>query len=66
MGEYHHNAKLTNAEVDKLLDLREQGWGYRRLAATFEIAKSTVRGYCAGRERCQLPTHWKVIERLGT
>jgi len=63
VGESHHNAKLTDAEVDMLLQLREEGWGYRRLAAMFDVSKRTVRGYCAGQRRCQVPARWKVIER---
>lgn len=63
LGEDHQNAKLTNAEVDMLLELREQGWGYRRLSAKFEVSKRTVRGYCNGSGRCQIPARWKTIER---
>lgn len=63
VGEDHHNAKLTDAEVELLLALRAQGWGYRRLAAKFDVSKRTVRGYCSGRSRHQVPTRWKVVER---
>ncbi len=63
VGQDHQNAKLTNAEVDLLLELHDQGWGYRRLATKFEISKRTVRGYCDGSRRGQVPARWKVIER---
>lgn len=53
IGEDHHNAKLTNHEIDLLLELREDGWSYRRLADKFEIGKSTVRDICKGICRSQ-------------
>lgn len=51
VGEDHQNAKLTNAEIDLLLELREQGWSYRRLAEKFEVSKSAVRWWCIGGRR---------------
>lgn len=63
IGEFHQNAKLSENDLELLLQLRAAGWGYRRLAAKFEIAKRTVRDYCAGRRRHQIPMAWKVIER---
>jgi DNA-binding CsgD family transcriptional regulator len=61
LGEDHQNAKLTNAEVDLLLTLRDEGLSYRQLALKFEISKSSVRDICKGRRRCQSPTRWKTI-----
>jgi len=56
VGDSHHNAKLSDDEVELLLALHDEGWGYRRLAAKFEIAKTTVRNYCNGKYRHQLAT----------
>lgn len=53
VGEDHHNAKLTDAEVDRLLALHDEGFGYKRLARMFEISRSEVRNICLGRRRCQ-------------
>lgn len=54
IGEDHQRAKLTNIEVDRLLDLHEEdGVGYRRLAEMFGVSKRTVRDICAYRKRCQ-------------
>lgn len=61
VGESHHLARLTNHEVDLLLDLREEGWGYRKLAAKFEVSKTLVRKICKGLARCQTPTAWRVV-----
>jgi DNA-binding NarL/FixJ family response regulator len=61
LGDSHPNAKLTNDEVDTLLELHEQGWGYKKLAEAFDVSKSTVRSYCTGRMRCQTPTNWRKV-----
>ena len=65
VGQDHQNAKLSDEEVEQLLVLRAEGWGWRRLAAKFEVSKRTVRDIVAGRRRNQLPTRWKVLERPG-
>lgn len=45
-GENRQNAKMSNQDVSDLLELRlELGWGYKRLAAKFEISPRTVRRY---------------------
>lgn len=62
IGESHPNAKLTDAEVEQLLRLREtEGWSYGRLAAVFEVSKSAARWYCTGGRRCQLVMGVKVV-----
>lgn len=54
VGEDHQRAKLTNAEVDKLLDLHEEhGMGYGRLAELFGVSKSTTRDICRYLRRAQ-------------
>ena len=61
VGQDHQNAKLTDAEVETLLRFREQGWGYKRLAAKFEISKAQVRRICSGLARHQIPTRYRLI-----
>ena len=53
VGEYHHNAETHERRGRQAPGPSRAGLGVSTLAATFEIAKSTVRGYCAGHERCQ-------------
>ena len=66
VGDSHHNAKLTDQEVGLLLELYEKSrWGYRRLAAKFEISKSLARNICKGRARCQTPSAWRVVHVMG-
>jgi AraC-like DNA-binding protein len=62
VGDSHHHARLTNDEVDRLLDLHEQeGWGYKRLAAVFDISRSAARNICKGRSRCQVAVQWRRV-----
>jgi hypothetical protein len=61
IGEDHRMAKLTNAEVDLLLGLRDEGWSYLKLARKFEISKSAVRWYVIGGRRCQTPVDFKEV-----
>lgn len=59
VGETHHRAKLTDAQVDEMRDLHEDdGVGYRTLAKRFNVSKSTVRDICNYRTRAQTPEHW--------
>jgi len=65
VGDSHHNAKLTNHEVELLLVMYQEGLGYRRLAAKFEISKSQVRNICKGRARCQSASDWRTVHVTG-
>jgi ribosome-binding protein aMBF1 (putative translation factor) len=65
IGESHWRATMTDAEIELLLALREQGWSYRQLAEKFEISKSAVRWYCIGGRRCQLAVRFKVVHISG-
>ena len=38
--------RLTGRKLQSLLEMREQGWSYTRLAETFDISRSTARKYC--------------------
>jgi predicted DNA-binding protein (UPF0251 family) len=51
-GEKHHNAKLTNAEVELMRSMHDAGgWGYKRLADKFDVHKATVQGIVTFRIR---------------
>lgn len=65
VGEDHVNARLTNHEVDLLLELRAQGWSYQQLADKFDLSKSGVRKICKGVNRCQQPSRFKVVHLAG-
>ncbi len=61
VGEDHHNARLTDGDVDLLRALHRQGWGYRKLAAKFEVSKSLVRKIVKGQCRAQVATAWRRV-----
>jgi len=66
IGQDHHNAVLTDTDVDLMLKLRAQdqdAWSYAVLAAKFEVSKSLVAQICRLEKRSQMATRWKVIER---
>ncbi len=50
-GENHPRAKLTDAEVETIRSLHDQGMSYRELAKKFEISKSTAESICLFRRR---------------
>lgn len=62
VGDYHPNAKLSDGDVQLLLEMHSEGWGYRRLAKKFELSPSGVRYICEGRNRGQRVERWKRVE----
>jgi len=61
IGEDHPNAKWTNEQVDLVFELRDKGWGYKRIVNATGMPKRTVRDICNGRRRCQYADHWKRV-----
>ena len=53
IDEDHHFAKLTNAEVEQVRQLHESGFGYKKLAAKFEISVSAAAFICRYERRAQ-------------
>lgn len=52
VGQSHHRAKLTDAQVREMRELRERhGWKYAALALKFGCGESTVRDICTYRTR---------------
>lgn len=64
IGEFHARAKLSDADVETILWLREQGLSYGQIAKKFDdgvtVSKSQVRNICTGHRRGQTPTEWKL------
>lgn len=60
IGEDHHRAKLTDADIDLVFELREAGLSYLEIASKFDdieggISRSTIRDILKGRRRAQMP-----------
>ena len=54
VGEDHHRAKLTDHEVDLIIQLREEGMKLIEIAEKFEISKTEVCYICLGRRRAHI------------
>lgn len=62
IGETHPNAKLTDAQVDEMRDLRElKGWTYDQLAERFGVPYITVQKICTYERRASTIARWKVL-----
>lgn len=62
IGASHPHAKMTDAEVDMLLELRaEYGWGLRRLAKWAGLSRTAVKRILTGVSRSQHPARWKRV-----
>jgi len=63
VGESHHRAKLTDADIETILYLREAGLSCAQIAGKFDadlrVSKSTVRDVCSGRIRGQAATAFR-------
>ena len=60
IGEDHHNACYSNVVVERVLALREGGMSYGKIARRTNVPKGTVRDFCVGRRRGQLPVGFKA------
>lgn len=66
IGESHHNAKLTDHEVDVVRQLREEhGLTYSSLAEKFEVSVDLIRQICRYKLRCDTPARWRFVEVTG-
>ena len=61
IGEDHPRAKLTDADVERLLALRSEGYGYKRLARIFEISPSQARNIVKGSQRGQAAMGYRAV-----
>jgi hypothetical protein len=56
VGQDHHRAKLTDHEVELVLELLAEGLSTAQVAQKMDIAKRTVERYRAGELRAQFAT----------
>ena len=62
VGDSHQNAKYSNAEVDLVLQLRDDGFSYGKIVKMMEMPKSTVASIIKGCRRCQFADKYKIVE----
>ena len=65
IGQEHPGAKLTDAEVAVLLELRDDGYSYAWLAEKFGVSKSCARWICTGRNRNQTAARFVRVSVSG-
>lgn len=73
IGETHHRAKFTDADIDLIRELHEEtvlpdgrvlpGLSYSAIAAKMDCSKSTVRDIIKCRRRFQFVTRWKKVSK---
>jgi len=62
IGETHHHAKLSDAQVDQIRDLHEhQRHSYGQLAVQFAVSKATIQCICNYTRRASTIARWKVL-----
>lgn len=67
VGESHAMAKLSDADVELILELWDEGRGLsygaiaRKFDADVSVSKSHVRDICQGRRRGQQPVRFKEV-----
>lgn len=62
VGETHPRARLTDADVDLIRELREDhGLTYQQLADKFDVSKSLIRYICKYQRRAQTPATWRRV-----
>lgn len=61
IGEDHPGAKLTDNDVDIILELRDEGWAYRRIAGKMDCSSRQVRRICNGTHRAQRASRYKRL-----
>lgn len=59
IGKTHPRAKYSDSEIDLVLELRDEGLGYKRIAKKLEMPIRTVRDICNGRRRCQTAARFR-------
>ncbi|MDD5176277.1 MAG: hypothetical protein PHQ05_07650 [Sterolibacterium sp.] len=64
IGEDHPNAKLTDAEVERIRSLHEDGMSYDALAEKFEVSKWAIGRICRYERRAQTPANFKSVHVL--
>lgn len=63
IGEQHHRAKLTDHEVELVLELLTDGMSKSEVARKMEVSRRLVRDIWAGRRRAQMAVNWRVARK---
>lgn len=61
VGQDHQRAKLLDADIESIIELHKQGYGYRRLAVIFECSKGHIRRIVKHQQRAQRSVEWRKV-----
>ena len=64
IGEDHPNSKLTDAEVETIRQMHEDGMSYKTLAEKFEVSKGAIAKLCRYERRGQHVANFKTVPVL--
>lgn len=63
IGEHHHRAKLSDADVELIRDIYDEGMvSYATLAKVFQVSKATIYDIVTFRRRATSPAGYKNTE----
>jgi len=63
IGEAHHRARLSDADVELIRDIYEEGMeSYSTLAHVFGVSKETIRDIVTFRRRASTPAAYRTVE----
>ena len=63
VGESAPNAKYTDAEIDMVFELRNQGYFYREISEMMDMPIRTIRTVLDGSRRSKHVVGWKTLKR---
>lgn len=64
LGEAHHCAKLTDADVEFIRDIYDEGMtSYGTLAKVFGVSKAQIRNIITFRRRATTPAAYRTVEK---
>ena len=61
IGEDHPKAELTDAEVERVRILHEDGWSYKQLAEKFDQSRGAIAKICQYKRRSQTVAGFKRV-----
>lgn len=62
IGESHHKARLSDAQVEQIRDLYEEGlMSYRAIARIFDCSRNTIKDICKYRRRNSYGLKYKTV-----
>jgi len=61
VGESHGRARYTDAEVERMRQLREEGWTFSRIGKKFGCTRMHAYRICTFRQRATTPARIRVV-----